>query len=51
MKEMEKDSLITISENKILVSEMGRLLIRNIAMNFDGYNERKEDTARYSRTV
>ena len=51
IKEMEKDNLISITGNKIIVSEMGRLLIRNIAMNFDGYNERKEDSARYSRTV
>lgn len=29
----------------------GRLLIRNIAMNFDGFIERKEDKARYSRSV
>jgi len=33
------------------IKDMGRLLIRNIAMNFDGYIERKEDTAKYSRTV
>jgi hypothetical protein len=30
---------------------MGRLLVRNVAMNFDGYLERQEDSARYSRTV
>ena len=51
MKEMEADNLITVTESKIEVSEMGKLLIRNIAMNFDGYIERKEDTAKYSRTV
>jgi oxygen-independent coproporphyrinogen-3 oxidase len=51
MKEMEADNLIKVTENKIEVSEMGKLLIRNIAMNFDGYIERKEDTAKYSRTV
>ena len=51
MKEMEADNLIKITSNKIEVSEMGKLLIRNIAMNFDGYIERKEDTAKYSRTV
>lgn len=45
------DDLLKISQRKITVTEMGRLLIRNIAMNFDGYIERKEDTARYSRTV
>jgi oxygen-independent coproporphyrinogen-3 oxidase len=51
MKEMESDNLIKVTESKIEVSEMGKLLIRNIAMNFDGYIERKEDTAKYSRTV
>jgi oxygen-independent coproporphyrinogen-3 oxidase len=45
------DGLVTIKNRKLKVSEMGRLLIRNIAMNFDGFIERKEDTARYSRTV
>jgi oxygen-independent coproporphyrinogen-3 oxidase len=51
LKEMEDDELIILTENKIEVTNMGRLLIRNIAMNFDGYIERKEDKARYSRTV
>jgi oxygen-independent coproporphyrinogen-3 oxidase len=51
LKEMEADDLVIITDNKISIHDMGRLLIRNIAMNFDGYNERKEDTARYSRTV
>jgi len=48
---MEADNLVNITDEKISVHDMGRLLIRNIAMNFDGYSERKEDTARYSRTV
>jgi len=51
LKEMVEDELISITNDKIIVSEMGRLLIRNIAMNFDGYLERKEDKAKYSRTV
>ena len=51
LKEMQKDELVEISNAGITVKDMGRLLIRNIAMNFDGYIERKEDTARYSRTV
>lgn len=49
--EMEKDELVKINAEKLEVTNMGRLLIRNIAMNFDGYIERKEDKARYSRTV
>lgn len=51
LKEMEEDNLVTIKNKFLKVSEMGKLLIRNIAMNFDGYIERKEDTAKYSRTV
>ena len=49
--EMEKDELVSVSNDKIEVTPMGKLLIRNIAMNFDGYIERKEDTTKYSRTV
>lgn len=51
LKEMSADRLIQIEDKKLRVTEMGRMLIRNIAMNFDGYLERKEDQARYSRTV
>ena len=51
LKEMEDDKLVKISDGKIEITDMGRLLIRNIAMNFDGYIERKEDKAKYSRTV
>ena len=50
-KEMIDDGLIELTNDYIKVTEMGKLLIRNIAMNFDGYIERKEDKARYSRTV
>lgn len=49
--EFIKDGLVIIKDRKIIVAEMGRLLIRNIAMNFDGFLERKEDKAKYSRTV
>jgi oxygen-independent coproporphyrinogen III oxidase len=45
------DGLVEIKNRRLTVTQMGRLLIRNIAMNFDGYIERKEDKARYSRTV
>ncbi|MBW1899984.1 MAG: oxygen-independent coproporphyrinogen III oxidase, partial [Deltaproteobacteria bacterium] len=43
--EVIEDNLVSIK------TDMGQLLIRNIAMNFDGYIERREDKARYSRTV
>ncbi len=51
LKEMIEDDLVSVNDDMIKVTEMGRLLIRNIAMNFDGYIERKEDKAKYSRTV
>ena len=51
LKEFQEDNLIEITDDKIILHEMGRLLIRNIVINFDGYIERNEDSARYSRTV
>ena len=48
---MEEDELLVLNDDGIIVKDMGRLLIRNIAINFDGYIERKEDKAKYSRTV
>ena len=51
IKPLIDDNLVTFDNNKFSVTEMGRLLVRNIAMNFDGYIERKEDAGRYSRTV
>lgn len=51
LKEITDDGLVETDDAGIKVKDMGRLLIRNIAMNFDGYIERKEDTAKYSRTV
>ncbi len=51
LREMISDNLIVFGDRMFKVTPMGRLLIRNIAMNFDGYIERQEDSARYSRTV
>lgn len=51
LEKMADDDLLVMNSDTIQVTEMGRLLIRNIAMNFDGYIERQEDNAKYSRTV
>jgi len=51
LSDMIKDGLLNIENRKLTVTGIGRLLIRNIAMNFDGYIERKEDSGKYSRTV
>ncbi len=51
LKAFEGDGLLAFNNGGFKVKDMGRLLIRNIAINFDGYIERQEDTAKYSRTV
>lgn len=51
LNDFTEDGLVMFNNGGFNISEMGRLLIRNIAMSFDGYIERKQDTARYSRTV
>lgn len=51
MKEFIDDGLVELTDKGLFVTQMGRLLIRNIAMNFDWYIEQKADKAKYSRTV
>lgn len=51
LREMSEDGLVEILDDKIKVTDMGRLLIRNIAMKFDGFIERRQDEMRYSRTI
>ncbi len=51
MIEFITDGLVELKNRKLVVTQMGRLLIRNIAMNFDWYIEQKTDKAKYSRTV
>ena len=51
LKGMTEDELVVLDDRKITVTENGRLFIRNIAMNFDGYLERQEDSSRYSKTI
>lgn len=51
IKDMSLDGLVEISQDQIKVTEMGRLLIRNIAMKFDGFIERQQDQMKYSRTI
>jgi len=51
LRPLEEDGLLTIDENKIIVSDLGRILIRNIAMNFDAYLRRPEKKMRFSKTI
>jgi oxygen-independent coproporphyrinogen-3 oxidase len=48
----EKEGLVVNSDNKIQVAELGKLVIRNIAMCFDAYLEKMNTTKPiFSRTV
>ncbi len=49
--ELERDQLVVLYSDRIMVTEKGRFLIRNIAMNFDGFIEKKQNYARYSKTI
>lgn len=48
---MTKDNLLTLSDDKIVVSDLGRILIRNIAMVFDVYLRKSDKEMRFSKTV
>jgi len=48
----EEDGLISLKTEELIVTQAGRLLIRNIAMNFDEYLMKKQgEKPRFSRTV
>jgi oxygen-independent coproporphyrinogen-3 oxidase len=48
---MTKDNLLTISDEGLVVSDLGRILIRNIAMVFDTYLRKPEKEMRFSKTI
>ena len=48
---MVNDDLIILHDNEIEVTEMGRLLIRNIAMKFDAYIDDNKEVSKYSKTI
>ncbi len=56
---LEEDDLIVDEGDRLVVTEQGRLFIRNIAMAFDAYLPKngagkavaKSDTPQYSKTV
>jgi oxygen-independent coproporphyrinogen-3 oxidase len=51
IREMIDDGLVEIKDKKLVVNNTGRLLIRNVAMNFDYFIENNKDNMKYSRTV
>ncbi|MBN1406927.1 MAG: oxygen-independent coproporphyrinogen III oxidase [Calditrichaceae bacterium] len=52
LKQFEDDELVELAGDQITVTTAGRLLVRNIAMNFDFYLKQKEkNKPQFSRTV
>jgi oxygen-independent coproporphyrinogen-3 oxidase len=52
LQEFVEAELVTITEDKIQVSQTGTMLIRNISMPFDAYlNNIPEDKRRFSKTI
>lgn len=47
--DLENDGLIELSSDRLRATDLGRLLIRNVAMKFDAYLSKNQ--ARYSKTV
>ena len=48
---MEKDGLLTIGDGEIRVLTPGRLLVRNICMVFDRYQQQPNSKGTFSRTI
>jgi len=48
--DMEADGLVVKTPQGLMVTELGRLLIRNIAMRFDAYTMNRKEN-RFSRTI
>ena len=52
LKGMQDDGLVVLEKDKVLVTEAGRVFLRNIAMAFDAYlHQQATDRPRYSRTI
>jgi coproporphyrinogen III oxidase-like Fe-S oxidoreductase len=47
---MEADGLLVKTPHGVVVTDLGRLLIRNIAMRFDAYAATRKEN-RFSRTI
>jgi oxygen-independent coproporphyrinogen-3 oxidase len=52
LKSLQEDHLVVLEKEQIKVTDIGRLLIRNIVMYFDYYLMQKQgDKPQFSRTV
>ena len=51
LQSMERDGLVKLEPDHITVLVPGRLLVRNICMVFDGYQQQRADGPKFSRTI
>lgn len=52
LERLEDDGLVTVGEQSIAVTELGRFFARNVSMIFDAYLRREDETSRrYSKTI
>jgi len=51
LSELQADGFVEVSNNKITITERGRLFLRNVAMCFDKYLNRKKSARSFSKTV
>ncbi len=49
LEQLQADGLVNITQKHIQITDIGRLLVRNIAVNFDNYQQNKEQ--RFSRAI
>ena len=50
LSDLEADGLIATNKHGLIVTELGRLLIRNIAVRFDAYNAKRKESE-YSKSI
>jgi oxygen-independent coproporphyrinogen-3 oxidase len=50
LEDMEADELVVRHDDRLLVTELGRLVVRNIAMRFDAY-QKSGSEQRFSKTI
>jgi oxygen-independent coproporphyrinogen-3 oxidase len=51
LKEMSEDNLVELREDGLTVLPAGRLLIRNVAMTFDEYLQKKKEGTSFSKVI
>ena len=51
LEELVRDGIVQISDDRITTSEMGILVIRNVAMAFDAYLPEQLEKQLFSKTV